>query len=110
MLHFERHMDRVLQVGDKESFVEYLGMALAKDTHWDNQVVEDMGLKRAFLLVAVDLRNKEEAFRTVHLVVGGKVAGLNWELGDTESHLEVPMEDKASLLRVVGRKVADHSH
>ena len=110
MLHFEHHMDRVLQVGDKESFVEYLGMALGRDTHWDNQVVEDMGLKRAFLLVAVDLRNKEEAFHTVHLVVGGKVAGLHWELVDTGSHLEVPREDKASLLRVVGRKVADHSH
>ena len=110
MLHFERHMDRVLQVGDKESFVEYLGMALGKDTRWDNQVVEDMGLKRAFLLAAVDLRNKEEAFHRVHLVVGGKAAGLNWELVDTGSHLEVQTGDKVNLLRVVGRKVADHSH
>ena len=100
----------MLQVGDKESFVEYLGMALGKDTHWDNQVVEDMGLKRAFLLVAVDLRNKEEAFHTVHLVVGGKAVGLNWELVDTGSHLEVRTGDKVNLLRVVGRKVADHSH
>ena len=98
----------MLQVGDKESFVEYLGMALGKDTRWDNQVGEDMGLKRAFLLAAVDLRNKEEAFHTVHLVVGGKAAGLNWELVDTERHLEVRMEDMVSLLRVVGRKMADH--
>ena len=103
-------MDRVLQVGDKESFVECLGMALGKDTHWDNQVVEDMGLKRVFLLVAVDLRNKEEAFHTVHLVVGGKAVGLNWELVDTGSHLEVRTGDKVNLLREVDRKVADHSH
>ena len=108
--HFESHRDRVLQSGDKECLFAYSGMALAKDTHWDNQAVVDREMQLAFLVVAVDSRNMEEAFHTVHLVVGGKVAGLNWELGDTESHLEVPMEDKASLLRVVGRKVADHSH
>ena len=108
--HFESHKDRVLQSGDKECLFAYSGMALEKDTHWDSQAVEDMELQLAFLLVAVDSRNMEEAFHTVHLVVGGKVVGLNWELVGTESHLEVPMEDKASLLRVVGRKVADHSH
>ena len=108
-LHFERRRDQGLQVEDKENFVECLGVALGKGTHWGNQAVEDMGLQLAFLLSAVDSGNREEAFRMVHLVVGGKVAGLNWELGDTESHLEVRMEDKVRLLRVVGRKVADHS-
>ena len=106
--HFEGHRDQVLQWGDKECLFAYSGRALEKDTNWDNQAVEDREMQLAFLLVAVDSRNMEEAFHTAHLVVGGKVVGLNWELVGTERHLEVRMEDMVSLLRVVGRKVADH--
>ena len=106
--HFESHRDRVLQSGDKEGLSAYSGMALEKDTHWGNQAVVDREMQLAFLLVAVDSRNMEEAFHTVHLVVGGKVVVLNWELVGTERHLEVRTEDMVSLLRVVGRKVADH--